>query len=93
MGELEMADDDNGTKQKLYEAVSSLVGAGTMQERLVGVMDAIHPLQQSRDNPDSLQPELDALVEQLRDGEQSDEVGAVIARRVFSLFVKEMGGL
>lgn len=92
-------------KQKLYEAVLSLAGTGSIQERLTYAGVPLVVLQSPADEvPADIREELTAIVKALtvkplsdRTGhpprDLSDDDAKKIADRILSLFVRVMGGL
>lgn len=92
-------------KQKLYEALSSLIRPGPLQQRLTYAAIPLLILQTpSNDTPESIRNELDAVVTALttkplsdaagyHPRELSDDEATEIAERILSMFVKTMGDL
>lgn len=92
-------------KQKLYEAVLSLVGMGSIQERLTYAGMPLVVLQApAGEVPAALREELAEIVAVLTAKPLSDHAGytprdlsdedaKAIADRILSLFVQVMGGL
>lgn len=100
-----MPDKYGYAKQKLYEAVLSLAGVGSIQERLT--FAAVHLVTLStpaQENPPEIRAQLEALVNKLTvkplsdtksytPRELNDEEARKVAEDILSLFVKVMGGL
>jgi hypothetical protein len=100
-----VADKYGYSKQKLYEAVLSLSGTGSLQERLTHAGLPLVALKEpAHENPPEIRDELESLVKALTvkplsdssgypARELSDDDAAKISKRIVSLFVKVMGGL
>lgn len=93
------------SKQKLYEAMLSLTGPGSIQERLTGAAFPLLTLSTpAQDNPHEIREELDSILKQLTVEPLSSDAGYMprdlsddeankLAKRILSLFVNVMGGL
>lgn len=92
-------------KQKLYEAVLSLSGTGSLQERLTHAALPLVTLRSpAQGNPEDIREELDSIVNLLTakplsgaagypPRDLSDDEANKVGKRIVSLFVKVMGGL
>jgi len=100
-----MPDKYGYSRQKLYEAITSLAGAGKIQERLTfAALPLVILNTPSHENPPDIRDELDAVVKRLTVKPLSNDVGYTprdlsdeeaneISQQILSLFVKVMGGL
>lgn len=90
-------------KEKLYVAVSALVGPGTMGERLTYAAEPLLRLL-PQDIPDEIKQEFFLLKDELTKSPLSsasgftpravtDDEGKMIAQRILSMFITMSGGL
>jgi hypothetical protein len=101
----QMPDKYGYSKQKLYEAVTSLAGTGKIQERLTfAALPLVILNTPFHENPPDVRDELDAIVKRLTvkplsndsgymPRDVSDEEGNEMSQQILSLFVRVMGGL
>ncbi len=100
------AKDFSYGKQKFYEAVDSLVGAGSLQDRLSFAAVALLTLRSHTEDylPEDLHERFDALVKALTTVPLSsasgytarpltDDDGRALAHEIFSIYTQLMGGL
>jgi DNA-directed RNA polymerase alpha subunit len=100
-----MAYDD--TRKKVWEAVNTLVGSGTIQERLAWAAECLIQLRPDEELPKKLREEFEAVCHELtketatgNEGniaattrKLSSEEGTRLARHILSLYTKLHGGI
>ncbi len=91
-------------KQKLWEAVSSLVGASSIQERLTSAAIPLLALRPPQEVPPDIKERLESVLAKLTaeplsnetrstPRKLSDDEGRKIADEILSMFTRVMGGL